>query len=145
MSSTAVSGPIRTGVSGVGNMGMHHLGYMKQVEGGRLAAACDGDPKRLELATQRVPGVPVFSHYRDLLDSKLVDAILIATPHYPHPDIMLEAFDRGIHVLCEKPVAVTVGRARKMNQAAARQPHLKFGAMFMMRTAGMFSKIREIV
>jgi predicted dehydrogenase len=145
MSATAVSGPIRMGVIGVGNMGIHHLGYMNQVEGAMLAAACDVDPKRLELARERVPGVPVFSHYRDLFDSNLVDAILIATPHYPHPDIMLEAFDREIHVLCEKPVAVTVGRARKMNQAAARKPHLKFGAMFMMRTAGMFSKIREIV
>ena len=136
---------VRMGVIGVGSMGLHHFNYMKSVEGAALTAACDTNPARLELAKQRAPEVPTFSDYRQLLDSKLVDAILIATPHYPHPQITMDAFDRDIHVLCEKPVAVTVGGARKMNEAAARKPKLKFAAMFMMRTAGMFTKIRELI
>lgn len=136
---------VRIGVIGVGGMGMHHFGYLKSVEGAVPAAVCDIDPKRLELAKQRAPEVPGFSDYRDLLKSGLVNAVIIATPHYPHPEITMAAFDRDLHVLCEKPVAVTVGAARRMNEAASKKPNLKFAAMFMMRTCGIFAKIRDLI
>src|SRR5690349_11663158 len=104
---------VRLGIIGVGTMGSHHVGYMNAVEGAKLTAICDIDPKRLEAARAKAPDAKMFSDYRDLLGSGLVDAVLIATPHYPHPDITLAAFARNLHVLCEKPVAVTVGAARK--------------------------------
>src|SRR5262245_11433579 len=127
---------VRIGVIGVGTMGLHHASYMKDVEGAQLTAICDTDPTRLETARGRVPNVTPFDNYQDLLSSGSVDAVLIATPHYPHPEITLAAFEKNLHVLCEKPVAVTVGAARRMNEAAAKHPKLKFAAMFMMRTSG---------
>lgn len=136
---------VRMGVIGVGSMGTHHVGYMKNIEGATLTAVCDIDPKRLEAAQARAPQAKAFADYREMLDSGLVDAILIATPHYPHPVIMMAAFERGIHVLSEKPVAVTVGQARQMNQSAAKHPELKFAGMFMMRASGLYSKVRDLV
>jgi len=133
------------GIVGVGSMGTHHFNYMKNVEGATLAAVCDIDPARLEYCRARAPQVPTFDRYEDMINSGLIDAVLIATPHYSHPEMMIAAFERNIHVLCEKPVAVTVGAARKMNQAAARKPQLKFAAMFMMRTAAHYVKLKDLL
>ena len=75
-----------------------------------LTAVCDVDPKAREAAAAK-SGVPTFATHTELLDSGLVDAVVIATPHYFHPPIALEAFPQGIHVLSEKPLAVTVSAA----------------------------------
>ena len=136
---------VRIGVIGVGGMGMHHVGYMNNVEAAELTAVCDIDPARLKLAAVRAPKARSFDNYKELLDSGLVDAVLIATPHYPHLPITLTAFEKNLHVLVEKPVAVTVGAARKMNEAAARKPQLKFAAMFMMRTSSLYAKVRDLI
>jgi predicted dehydrogenase len=81
-----------------------------------------------------------------LIKSGLVDAILIATPHYDHPPIAKAAFARGIHVLSEKPVGVTVGEARKLNDAyQAVSGKLKFGIMFNQRTDPKYKKMRELI
>lgn len=136
---------VRIGLIGLGGIGMNHLNYMDRLEGATLTAVCDIDPSRLELATTRKPDLAKFTDYHQLLQSGAVDAVLIATPHYLHPQIAQAAFDCNLHVLCEKPVAVTVGQARKLNQAAAHKPHLKFAVMFMMRTNGHYAKIRDLV
>jgi predicted dehydrogenase len=136
---------VRMGVIGVGGMGIHHAAYMKNLEGATLAAICDTDPQRLEVAKLRVPDAHPFRSCDELLGSGAVDAVIVATPHYPHPDITVAAFEKNIHVLCEKPMAVTVGAARRMNEAAAKHPNLKFAGMFMMRASGMYSKVRDLV
>ena len=59
-------------------------------------------------------------------------------PHYQHPVITDAAFAKGLHVLCEKPVAVRVSDARKINELHKQHPHLKFGLMFQMRTVPLY-------
>ncbi len=86
-----------------------------------------------------------FSRYQDLLDSGQVDAVLIATPHLQHPEICLAAFDRNIHVLSEKPIAISIGKAREVNAAAVVHPKLKFSIMFQQRTVSLYRKLREVI
>jgi predicted dehydrogenase len=57
----------------------------------------------------------------------------------------IAAFERNVHVLCEKPAAVTVKEARRMADAGAKHPHLKFGLNFQMRTNPVFKKLREMI
>jgi predicted dehydrogenase len=136
---------VRFGVIGVGNMGMYHCGYFPSIENARVVAVADVDPKRLEIAVTKVPDAQRFERHQDLINSGAVDAVLIATPHYQHPDIAIAAFEKGLHVLCEKPAAPTIKEARRMNDAAAKHPDLKFGMNFQMRSNPALKKVRELV
>lgn len=136
---------VRVGIVGLGGIGNVHLRYLGSVENAVLKAVCDVDPKRVETVAARY-GVRGFHGYREMLDSGEVDAILIATPHYQHPEITLAAFERGLHVLCEKPLAVGVKAARHVVDVHARRyPQLKFAVMFQMRTSPLYQALRRLV
>jgi predicted dehydrogenase len=137
---------VRFGVIGLGNMGSVHTRYLGagEVSGTKLAAICDVDANRLA-KTEVPPGVARFSNHHDLLNSGTVDAIIIATPHYDHPPIAMDGFAKNVHVMSEKPVAVSINAARKLNAEYAKVPHLKFGVMFNQRNNGMYQKFRELI
>jgi len=136
---------IRFGVIGLGNMGSFHVGYLDTLEGASLAAVCDTDEKKRGDYKAKV-SVPIFATHQDLLESKTCDAIIIATPHYDHPPIAIDAFKAGVHVLCEKPVAVSVKAARELNAIYEKNyRHLKFGLMFNQRTLPAYQKLRELI
>ena len=136
---------VRFGVIGIGNMGSYHANYFPSLENAKLTAVCDTDPKRLEIAATKWPGAQRFDEYPDLLNSGQIDAVLVATPHYSHREITVAAFEKGLHVLCEKPAAVTVGEARRMVDEAAKHPQLKFGINFQMRTNPALKKVRDLI
>jgi predicted dehydrogenase len=154
---------VRIGVVGLGSMGNFHVGYLHEIEGAQLTAICDADPNKpgkvaaglvdvRARADQRLAhrvadpqAVGKFTTYEQLLDSKLVDAIIIATPHFQHPEIALAAFERNIHVLSEKPLAVHVKDARKVIDAHKQKPNLTFGLVMQLRTVGLYKKIKEMI
>jgi len=122
---------VRIGVAGVGGMGQGHCAYMGKLVGGELAAVCDSHAPIAEQVGRKF-GVPHFSDHKKMLDSGLVDAVLIATPHYFHPPIAIDAFKRGLHVLTEKPIGVSVKEARRMARAAEKSGCV-FSVMYQMR------------
>jgi predicted dehydrogenase len=136
---------VRLGIIGLGGMGLHHFKSMDGVVGARVTAVCDMHPGRLKLALDKSPELRAFDRWEQMLESGAVDAVLIATPHYLHPPISVAAIERGIHVLTEKPVAVTVGAAAQVNEVAARHPRIKYAAMFQQRTWPGPRKLYEIV
>lgn len=77
-----------------------------------------------------------------MLDSGVVDAALIAVPHYDHPTIAIECSKRGIHVLTEKPAGVYAKQVREMNEAVEKSG-VKFGIMFNQRTNPIYAKARK--
>ena len=76
--------------------------------------------------------------------SGLIDAVLIATPHYLHPTIAIDGFSSGLHVLTEKPAGVYTNQVQQMNDAAKASDRV-FGIMYNQRTNPQFQKIREII
>ena len=80
----------------------------------------------------------------EMLDCGLIDAALIAVPHYDHPRWAIECFNRGIHVMTEKPAGVYTRQVREMNEKASRSG-LVFAIMFNQRSNPLFAKAREIV
>ena len=135
---------VRFGVAGLGNMGSYHVETFGDIAGAALEAVCDAQPQKLEAIAGKTPARR-FERYQDMLASGLIDAVLIATPHFQHPEIALGAFERDIHVLCEKPLAVTVGQGRRVVDAAAARPNLKFAMMFQLRTNSLYRKLRELI
>lgn len=134
---------VRFGVIGVGGMGVAHATLIQRIEETALIAVCSASAERTQQVAQRF-GVPGFTDYRQLLDSGLVDAVLIATPHPLHAEIALCAFERGVHVLCEKPLAVSIAEGRRMVHSA-RQHGCLLGAMLQMRTEKHFRIARRAV
>ena len=141
-----MSEKIRVGIVGIGNMGSSHLrnykeGKMPEVE---ITAVCDIKANRLEWAEKEFPEIPRFGAYDEMLDSGLCDAILIAVPHYDHPPMAIKAFEKGLHVMTEKPAGVYTKQVREMNEVAAKGDKA-FGIMYNQRTNPMYRKAREIV
>jgi predicted dehydrogenase len=133
---------VRIGVIGVGGMGSFHAAYLLggEIRRARLTAVCDVDPARLQLFEE----VKTFSDSRELIRSGLVDGVLIATPHYDHTTIGIDALEQGLHVLVEKPISVHKADCERLI-AAHKDPSLVFAAMFMMRTNHQYRRIKELV
>jgi predicted dehydrogenase len=134
---------VRIGVVGVGGMGQGHCAYMHQLDVGELTAVADSAAQVAE-EVGRQHKVPYFVKHTDLMDSGLVDAVLIATPHYQHPPIAIDAFKRGLHVLSEKPIAVTVKQAVRMIRAAERSGKV-FSVMYQMRSEPLYQAAKKLI
>ena len=138
---------VRLGIIGIGNMGSGHCSTILKGEAGEitLAAVADLRESRREWAKEQLPGeVAVFVTGEELIASGTCDAVLIATPHYDHPRLAVLAFEKGLHVLCEKPAGVYTKQVRSMNEAAERSG-LVFAMMFNQRTNHVYRKMHELV
>jgi predicted dehydrogenase len=134
---------VRFGIIGVGGMGTGHGRNMPMIPDVELAAVCDSAPAALETAIRNFE-VPGFDNHVDLLDSGLVDAVIIATPHYFHPSIAVDAMRKGIHVISEKPMAVTVSGAEAMIKTA-EETGMIFAVMFQQRTLPASQAAKKLV
>ncbi len=134
---------VRFGVIGVGSMGSQHCRNMPGIEEVQLTAVADTSPEALKAATDAFD-VPGFDNASDLINSGLCDAVLVATPHYFHPPIAIEAMRAGLHVISEKPMAVQVSAADEMIRTA-KETGVVFAVMFNQRTSPMVQAARKIV
>ena len=138
---------VKLGIIGLGNMGSAHC---KNIEGGHcpdveLVAVADVKPERLEWAERELSETVVrFDTAEALIESGLVEAILIAVPHYFHPPIAIHAFRHGLHVLTEKPAGVFTNQVREMNRAAD-ESGCKFAIMWNWRAHPLFVRLKELL
>ncbi len=137
---------LRVGVIGVGNIGAVHVEtiYTGQVKGMVLTAICDIHSEKREMLLKKYPEIEMFSTYEELITSGTVDAVIISTPHYAHPEIAVCAFQNGLHVLCEKPAGVYTAAVKEMI-AAAKESGKVFSVMFNQRTNKLFGKAHELM
>ena len=148
---------LKLGIIGVGNIGSKH--YTHVLEGKcpdiEITAIADRREARRDWAMEKYadavakgydcPAPALFSEGDELIASGLVEAILIAVPHYDHPHFAVEAFKKGIHVMCEKPAGVYTLQVREMIAEADRHPDLVFGMMFNQRTNPVYRKMHDII
>ena len=137
---------VRLGIIGVGNMGTGHaLSLMAgDVPEMALTAVADVNPARLLWAEENLPGVARFDDAQQLMESGLVDAVLVATPHYLHPPLVISALAHDLHVISEKPAGVYTKAVREMNEVAAKSDKT-FAIMFNQRTNCVYRKMKEII
>jgi predicted dehydrogenase len=134
---------VRLGVIGLGNIGRFHASCLLEGNVGRaeLTAVCSRRPQPLP----DHPAVRVFPEPASLLASGLVDAVVIATPHPQHTAEGIAAFQAGVHVMMEKPIAAHKADAERLIAAHRQHPQLVFAAMFQFRTEPHYRKIRELI
>ncbi len=142
-----MSKKVRLGILGIGNMGSSHAtklvaGECPEIE---LTAVCDVKPERLEWAKENLgEGVARFATAEEMMDSGVIDALVVAVPHYDHPKYSIMAMKRGLHVLTEKPAGVYTKQVLEMN-AVADECNVVFALMMNQRTNCIYRKMREIM
>lgn len=133
---------VRLGIIGMGNMGKFHADYLlnNKVARAELTAVCSTLPPPLP-ATNKVK---VFENSEKLIRSGEVDAVIIATPHYAHTSIGMDALEQGLHVLVEKPISVHKADCERL-LAAHRNPKQIFSAVFQLRTEPKYKKLKSLI
>ena len=140
---------VRFGIVGVGNQGTHYANLLKdnKVINGELIALCDNDPEKLQIAKDKFgsnENIKFYDNYISMLDDNVCDAVLVETPHYDHPEIVIECLKRNINVICDKPAGVYTKQVREMNEYAKNSKAL-FTMMFNQRTNCVYRKMKEMI
>ena len=98
---------MKVAIVGIGSISKNHIHALQKAEQ-QIVALCDVELSRCEAAKERFGlDCPVFSDYIQMLDAVKPEAVHICTPHYLHAPMCCEALSRNIHVLCEKPLAIS--------------------------------------
>jgi predicted dehydrogenase len=135
--------PLRIGLVGLGTMGRGHLSKETALPEVQIVGVADVDPAAVQSASQTY-GLPGYSSYQELIENGNCEAILIATPHPFHAPIAQYAARHGLHILSEKPIAVTVAEADAMLDAAKKAGVL-LGVMFQTRTEPWFKATHDLL
>ncbi|MBI4231060.1 MAG: Gfo/Idh/MocA family oxidoreductase [Planctomycetes bacterium] len=106
--------PLRVGVAGIGYWGINLLRVFHEVAGCRVAAFAECDARKREAAAARYPAARAFESLDAMLDSGLVEALVVATPAEHHEAAARAALARGCHLFLEKPFALSVASAQAM-------------------------------
>ncbi|WP_018931249.1 Gfo/Idh/MocA family protein [Gracilibacillus lacisalsi] len=138
---------VRLGIIGLGQQGGAYGNMIKEgrISNIEIGAICDNDPEKKKRADQEFPGVPFYQDYIDMLNSGNVDAIVTCVPHYLHPEMGIEALERDIHALLEKPAGVYTKQVKEINQFAKTKPDVTYAIMFNQRTNPLYQKVKEII
>jgi UDP-N-acetyl-2-amino-2-deoxyglucuronate dehydrogenase len=109
---------LRVAVLGCGDISALHFDAISTADGAELVAVCDPDPDRLALAVA-THGVPGYADHLDLIAQERPDVVHIATPHSTHAQLAIDALERGVNVVLEKPLAHSREAGERLVAAAA--------------------------
>jgi len=138
---------VRYGIVGTGNQGTY---YAVAIDSGKvpnavLTAVCDSNPVKTDAVLKKVNAkVAVYRDIDQMIADKVCDAIIVATPHYIHPEMVIKCLENGVHVISDKPAGVYTKQVKEMNVVAKKHNAL-FGMMFNQRANCLYRKMREII
>jgi predicted dehydrogenase len=134
---------VRLGIIGLGNIGQHHFGYLTagKVSRAELVAVSDAVPSKLD----RYLPLKTFTDGEKLIRSGLVDAVIIATPHYQHTTLGIAALKQGLHVMVEKPISAHKADAERLIATHKQHPKQVFAGMFQLRAEPRYLKIQKLI
>jgi predicted dehydrogenase len=134
---------IRTAVIGTGFMGRVHLEALRRVENVDVVEIAGSSLDKAQAAAKGYAVLNATGDYQDILADPSIDAVHIATPNVSHFPIAKAAFEAGKHVLCEKPLAMSVAEARMLTQLQAAKG-LRGGLCHNLRYYPMVQQIRRM-
>ncbi|MFD8417785.1 Gfo/Idh/MocA family protein [Streptomyces sp. NPDC059466] len=133
-------------VLGAGHMGADHIRRIDRVvNGARVAAVADPDTGRVEDAVAGIDGVSVHTEVAAALDAPGVRAVLVASPGPAHEEALLAAFERGLPVLCEKPMVPESAGALRVVEAEARLGRRLAQVGFMRRYDAEYVRLKSLL
>ncbi|MDB4881824.1 MAG: putative oxidoreductase [Gemmatimonadetes bacterium] len=113
--------PLRIGLLGCGQIARAvHLPVLRALDGARVVAIAESDDGSRAAASAMIPGAVAFADYRDLVASSDIDAVVICLPPHLHAPSAIAAFEAGLHVYLEKPLAPSVAEGERVVAAWRR-------------------------
>lgn len=105
---------IRLGIIGPGSRGCFLMSFLVQNPKVEIVALCDIYQPSIDEGLKLVPKAKTYKDYRKMLEDKSIDSVLVATPLNTHYQIVMDAFDAGKHVFCEKTIGYTMEECFRM-------------------------------
>ena len=135
---------IRIGLVGLVYWGPNYVRVLSELPDCELVIACDSSSAALDVVRERVRHVRTTTDPEQVVSADDVDAVIVATPTTTHYRLALTSLEAGKHVLCEKPLAETVGECDELIAASRRAGRVLFvGHTFLFNPA--VRKMRELV
>jgi len=134
---------MRTGIVGLGKMGLSHLAMLRAHPDVDLAGVCDATGYLLDVLG-RYTGLTTYSDFDRMLAEADLDAVIVATPTRFHAPMVRKALERGLHVFCEKPFVLETGAGdRLVELAASRGLVNQIG--YHNRFVGTFREVKRLI
>ena len=134
---------IRTAVIGTGFMGRTHLEALRRVENVDVVEIAATSPDKARTATEGYNVLNATGDWHDVIADPSIDAVHITTPNVEHYPMVKAALEAGKHVLCEKPLAMTVAEAEELTALAAARK-LRAGLNHNLRYYPMVQQMRRM-
>lgn len=134
---------MRVSVVGCGMISRNHLRVLKKMKNIEISSVVDIKKDRAD-STAKKYGCKAYYDFESMLDEDKPDSIHICTPHYLHVPMAVAALKRGIHVLCEKPCAITREDLTVLRQAQ-KESTATFGVCFQNRYIASVRAIKDIL
>jgi predicted dehydrogenase len=134
---------MKVAIIGLGGISGAHIAQWQKLEGIEIVAGSDVNPEAVAKA-EEAHGFKGYSDWRLMLDEMKPDIVSICTPPFLHREMGVECLQRGINVLCEKPMAATLEDAEAL-AAAAAEANAKLMIAYCHRFHGPVMKLKEVI
>ena len=134
---------LRVGVIGCGRISVMHFVSIGSIDEVELVACCDIKKERADAAAKEY-GVKAYTSYEEMLDTENLDAVHLCLPHHLHCKVAIAAFERGVHVLTEKPMDIDYASAENAVKRA-KELGVTFGVIFQCRYNNSAKLVKEAV
>jgi predicted dehydrogenase len=136
---------VNIGVVGAGSFtALWYLPILEKHPNVQIQAICSPSGTSAETLLKKYNILSSYQSYKEMFEKAELDGICIVTPNASHHDIAVEAAKRGIHVMCEKPLAMTHVEARSMLEAA-KENEIVHGVNFTYRENPAVKKVKELL
>jgi len=145
---SAQNSTLRVGLIGAGSRGTYTATTVNKDPNAKIVAVCDVVEEQMAKAKAKIgaPDAKSYSNFQDLLNDKNIDAVMIATPVYLHPEHFEAAVKSGKHIYMEKPAGLDVAGCKRVMRAADsadRKINITFG--FQQRYGGVYVKAKQLL
>ena len=135
---------LRVGVAGCGGLGRREAQIVRELEGAQLVGVCDVILANAQKVAADLGIDKAYDNHHQLIDENDLDCLLVVTPTYTHAEVTVDAANAGLHVFCEKPMAITLEECDSMLQAA-KENNVKLMIGFVRRFQPNYREMKRRV
>lgn len=135
---------VRYGLVGFGAWGQCHAGAIDRCESAELAAICVRSRASQAAARERFPSAAVYGDVREMLAGEALDAVDVVVPSHLHFEVASAVLEHGVHLLLEKPMALSIADCRGLIERAEEKQRL-LAVGHELRLSSLWGRVKELI